>query len=57
MNKNNRKGGAEKLRLKRIAEFKSAGNDPKQKKLSFGLNYKYKYAKIVLKNTLKLHKK
>ncbi len=38
MNKNKSKGGAEKLRLKRIAEFKAAGNDPKQKKLSFGLH-------------------
>lgn len=45
MNKNNRKGGAEKLRLKRIAGFKAAGNDPKQKKLSFGLNSAIKTGK------------
>lgn len=33
--KNSFKGGAEKLRLKRNAELKAAGNDPKQTKLSF----------------------
>lgn len=29
------KGGAEKARLKRSADLKTAANDPKQKKLSF----------------------
>lgn len=31
----NRKGGAEKIRAKRISELKAAGNDPKQKILQF----------------------
>lgn len=34
-NTENIKGGAEKLRLKRAAELKAVGNDPKQKKISF----------------------
>lgn len=29
------KGGAEKLRMKRHAELKAAGSDPKQTKISF----------------------
>lgn len=33
--KKNRKGGAEKIRAKRITELKAAGSDPKQKKLQF----------------------
>ncbi|XP_065658893.1 zinc finger MYM-type protein 1-like [Hydra vulgaris] len=33
--KTNRKGGAEKIRDKRIAELKAAGSHPKQKKLQF----------------------
>lgn len=33
--KKNRKGGAEKIRAKRISELKAAGSDPKQMKLQF----------------------
>lgn len=47
MNKNNHKGGAEKLRLKRIAEFKAAGNYPKQIMLSFDLNSASKKVKFL----------
>lgn len=35
MSSNKTKGGAEKCRLKRQAEFKIVGNDKKQMKLSF----------------------
>lgn len=31
-----RKGGAEKLRLKKMINLKTVANDPKQNKISFG---------------------
>ena len=47
MNKKNCKGGTENLRLKRNAEFKAAGNNPKQTKLSFGLDSASKKVKFL----------
>lgn len=38
MMKKKLKGGAEKLRLKKMINFKAVANDPKQKKIEFGLD-------------------